>query len=189
MASMSEIRKGVVIKHQGDLFLVTSFRFTNPGKGSPFTTAKLKSITREKTVEMTYKAVDNIDIVEVQNQKLQYLYKTGNVYSFMDNSTYEIHELNESVLGDDVKYLKEGMEVHGIIYEESIVAINLPPKIQYKVVDAPPAVKGDTASSGRLMKDVTLENGLIVRAPIFIRPDDILLISTDDASYCERINE
>ena len=187
--SISEVKKGCVIKHQGDLFLVTDSRFTNPGKGSPFVTAKMKSITKGKSIEMTYKPVDDIEIVEVQNQRLQYLYKNGGFYSFMNNDNYETYELEEEIVGDAGKYLKDGMEVYGVMYEDRVIAISIAPKMQYKVVDAPPAVKGDTASSGRLLKEVTLENGLIVKAPIFIKTGETILINTDTGEYCERINE
>jgi len=189
MAIITEVKKGCVIKHQNDLYLVTDARFTNPGKGSPFVTAKMKSITSGKGTEMTYKAVDEINIVEVQKQKLQYLYKNGDFYSFMDNETYETHELEAEIVGEDGKYLKDGMEVYGSIFEGRVVAITIPPKVQYKVTEAAPAVKGNTASSGRLMKDVTLENGLVARVPIFIKEGETILINTDTGEYCERINE
>ncbi len=188
MASISDVKKGCFIKHQNDLFLITESRFTNPGKGSPFVTAKMKSITKGKSIEMTYKPVDDVEIVSVQNQKLQYLYKGDAFYSFMNSDTYETYELESDILGDDGKYLKEGMEVYGSMYQDRVVAITLPPKVQYKVVDAPPAVKGDTASSGRLLKEVTLENGLVVKAPIFIKPGETIMINTENGDYCERVN-
>lgn len=189
MATITEVKKGCVIKHQNDLYLVTDARFTNPGKGSPFVTAKMKSITSGKGTEMTYKAVDDIAIVEVQKQKLQYLYQSGDFYSFMDNDTFETHELEKDIVGDDAKYLKDGMEVYGSVYENRVVAITIPPKVQYKVLEAAPAVKGNTASSGRLMKEVVVENGLVVRAPIFIKEGETILVNTDTGEYCERINE
>jgi len=172
-SSISDVRKGCVIKHQGDLYV----------------TVKMKSITRGKTTEMTYKPVDDIEIVEVQSQKLQYLYKNAGFYSFMNNDNYENYDLEEEIIGDSSKYLKDGMEVYGSMFEDRVVAINIPPKVQYKVTDAPPAVKGDTASSGRLLKEVTLENGLVVKAPIFIKEGETILINTDTGEYCERIND
>lgn len=189
MSSTSDLRKGGVIKHQNDLWVISGTDFVNPGKGAAFTRTKMKSLTSGKTIEVTYKSGESIDIVEVQNQKMQYLYKNKDMYSFMDQDTYETHDVSADILGDDAKYLKEEMIVRAVMYEGRVVAIELPAKIQYKVTDAPPAVKGDTASGSRLMKDVTLENGLMVRAPIFIKNGDVLLISTATGEYCERINE
>jgi elongation factor P len=189
MASTSEIRKGVVIKHQNNLYLVTKAEFVNPGKGSAFTRTRMKSLTTNKTVEITYKSSESVDIVEVQNKKMQFLYKSGDKYAFMEQDTYEIYELSADVLGDDAQYLKEGLDVFGVLYNNAVVAVALPPKVQYKVKEAPPAVKGDTATSGRMMKDIILENGLKVKAPIFIKDGETVLINTEDGSYCERINQ
>ena len=189
MSSTSDISKGVVIRHQNDLWLVTFAKFVSPGKGSAFTRVRMKSITSGKSLEVTYKSSETVDIVDVQYQRLQYLYHTGNFYSFMNNDTFENYELSAEDLGDDAKFLKEGMEVKGVLFEDRVVAVTLPAKIQYKVVEAPPAVKGDTASSGRLMKDIKLENGLVIKAPIFIRENDTILVNTEDGEYCERINE
>ncbi|MBU1132086.1 elongation factor P [Patescibacteria group bacterium] len=188
MASTSDLKKGAVIKHQNDLYVVKGMEFVNPGKGSAFARTKMKSITSGKTVEVTYKSGENIDIVEVSRQKVQYLYKSGAMYSFMNQETYEMFDLSEEDLGDDAKYLKEGIDVDAIIYNGSVVAIELPRKIQYKVIEAPPAVKGDTAS-GKVMKEVTLENGLKIRAPMFIKENDTLLVNTTNGEYCERVNE
>ena len=189
MASTSELRKGVVVKHQNGLFLVTKTEFVNPGKGSAFTRVKMKGLTSAKSVEITYKSSESVDIVDVQNKKMQFLYKSGDKYSFMEQDTYETYELSKDVLGDDAQFLKEGLEVYAVIYNNNVVAMQLPPKVQYKVSEAPPAVKGDTATSGRMMKDIILENGLKIRAPIFIKPGEIVLVNTEDGSYCERINQ
>ena len=189
MATTSDLRKGAIIRHQNDLYIVTGTEFVNPGKGAAFTRTKMKSITTGKSIENTYKSGESVDIVEVQNQRMQYLYKNNNLYSFMDQDTYETHDVSEDVLGDSAKYLKEEMIVRAMLFEDRVVAIELPAKVQYKVKDAPPAVKGDTASGSRLMKDITLENGLVVRAPIFIKEGETILVNTETGEYCERINE
>lgn len=189
MASTSEIKKGVVIKHQNNLYIVTKAEFVNPGKGSAFTRTKMKSLTTGKTIEVTYKSGESVDIVEVQNKKMQFLYQSGDKYVFMEQDTYETIELHKDILGDDAKFLKEGLEVYAVLYNDNVVAVQLPPKVQYKVKEAPPAVKGDTATSGRLMKDIVLENDLKIRAPIFIKEGETVLVNTEDGTYCERINQ
>jgi len=189
MADTSDVRKGVVIRFKDDLWVVTEANFVNPGKGSAFVRVKMKSVTMGKNVEQTYKSGEAVDVVDVENKKIQFLYKQMDKFAFMDQESYETYELSADLVGDDGKYLLDGMMVHAVMFNGNVVAINLPPKIKYTVTDAPPAVKGDTASSGRLMKDVTVANGLLVRAPIFIKPGDTILVSTDTGEYCERVNE
>ncbi|MFA6537286.1 MAG: elongation factor P [Patescibacteria group bacterium] len=189
MLDTTYVRKGVVIRHNGDFFVVTEAKFVSPGKGSAFVRVKMRSLTIGKNIEQTYKSGEAVDVVEVENRRIQFLYKNGHKYSFMDNESYETIELGEDIVGDSGKYLLEGMEVRSVVFNEIVVSIEIPVKVKYKVTEAPPAVKGDTTSSGRLMKDIVLENGLTVRAPIFIRPGDVILINTDDGEYCERVNE
>jgi len=189
MAGTSDLHKGVVIQFKNDFFIVTEAFFVSPGKGSAFTRVKMKSLTNGKNVEQTYKSNETVDIVEVQNQRFQYLYKSGDKYAFMNQTTYETIEIGADILGDSAKFLLESMEVRAVLFQENVVAVELPVKMKYKVTDAPPAVKGDTASSGRLMKDLTLENGLVVRGPIFIKPGEMVLINTETGEYCERVND
>jgi len=168
MGDTTDIKKGAVIRHNNQLYVINTFQFVNPGKGQAFFKCKLKSIGGDKGMELTYKSGETIDSVEVQSQNVQFLYKTGSVYSFMNQDTYETIEVSEDVIAEDGKYLKEGLDVVASMHDGQIVAINLPKKINYKVVTAPPAVKGDS-SSGNVTKEIILDNGLIVYAPIFIK--------------------
>ncbi len=188
MGDTTNIKKGAVIKHQGDLYVVSDFKFVNPGKGAAFTRTKMKSITTGKSVEITYKSGESVETVQVQRQTLQFLFKSGDLFSFMNNETYETIEVNADVVGDDAKYLKEGLEVIGMIYNDAVVAVQVPIKIKYIVKSAPPAVKGDTAS-GNVTKEVELDNGLIAYVPIFIKEGEEILINTEDNSYGGRISE
>lgn len=187
MASTSDLKRGAVLRHQNDMWVIGDTKFVNPGKGAAFTRAKLKSLTTGKTVEVTYKSGESVDIIEVEHKTIQFLYHSGAFYTFMNQETYENYDVDADTLGEDAKYLKDGLDVHAVMFEDRIVAVQLPPKVQYKVADAPPAVKGDTAT-GRVLKDVTLENGLVVRAPMFINPGETILVSTETGEYCERIN-
>ncbi len=188
MAETSEIKKGAVIRHQNDLYVVVDFNFVNPGKGSAFTKTKMKSISTGKNIEITYKSGENVDIVQVKRQTMQYLYENGGVYSFMNKETFETVEANQDIVGDDGKYLKEGLDIIAILHEGNLVAIQLPKKIQYSVTQAEPAVKGDTAS-GNVTKAVTLHNGLEVQVPIFIKEGEEILINTDKGDYGGRVSE
>ena len=185
MASTSEIRKGVVIKNQNDLFVVVEFQHINPGKGAAFVRTRMKSLATGKVVENTYKTSESVDIVQVQFQNMQYLYPTDGRFAFMNINDYEQIEMDGDLIGDDAKYLKEGIECIIGVYEGKPVSIQLPKKIVYKVVEAPPAVKGDSAS-GNVTKEIALENGLRIQAPIFIKEGENILVNTETGLYCER---
>lgn len=188
MGDTTDIKKGAVIRRNGDLFVVTNFQFTNPGKGQAFTKTKMKSISTGKSMEVTYKSGETVDTVQVERQNMQYLYENGNTYSFMNKETYETVDVDSDVVGNDKKYLKEGLEIIAVLHEGGVVAIQLPVKIQYRVVDSPPAVKGDTAS-GNVTKEIGLDNGLKIHAPIFIKENEEILVNTETGDYGGRVNE
>ena len=187
MASTNEIKKGVVIRHQNDLYAVVEFQFVNPGKGAAFVRTKMKNLSNGKVIENTYKTSEKIDIARVDFQTMQYLYKSGDMFSFMNMNSYEQVEMEADLVGNDGKFLKEGLDVIVGLYEENPVSIQLPKKIKYKVVEAPPAVKGDSAS-GNVTKDIVLDNGLGIKAPIFIKEGDVVLVNTETGDYSERSN-
>ncbi len=185
MASTSEIRKGVVIKNQNDLFVVVDFQHINPGKGAAFVRTRMKSLGTGKVIETTYKTSETVDVVQVQFQNMQYLYKTEGRYAFMDNKSFEQVEMDADLIGSEAKYLKEGVECVVGMYQDNPVSILLPKKIKYTVVEAPPAVRGDSAG-GNVTKEIVLDNGLTVQAPIFIKEGEEILVNTETGLYCER---
>lgn len=185
MLSTSDIRKGAVIHHNNDLYAVVEFQHVNPGKGAAFTRTRMKHLGSGKVIEITYKSGEAVDIVSVEFQTMQYLYKSGENFAFMNKSTYEQFEMNGDLIGDEAKYLKEGIDVVIGVYEGIPVSIQLPKKIQYKVVEAPPAVKGDSAG-GNVTKEVVLDNGLSVQVPIFIKEGEEILVNTETGLYSAR---
>lgn len=188
MGDTTDIRKGAIIRHNNELYVISDFSFTNPGKGQAFFKTKLKNINSGKGMEMTFKSGETVDSVSVNRQDIQYLYKSGENYSFMNQDTFETVDVSGDIIGDDTKYLKEGLEVIAMMHEGNIVAIQLPKKIQYKVVDSPPAVKGDTAS-GNVTKEIGLDNGLKLHAPIFIKEGEEILVNTETGDYSCRAGE
>lgn len=188
MADISSIRKGTVIRHQNNLYVVTAFQFVNPGKGSAFTKTKMKSISSGKTMEITYKSGESVDLVDVYRQTMQFLYRQGDVVSFMNKDSYETVEVSTDIVGDDVKYLKDGIDVIASMHDGLVVAVELPKKIQYTVAEAPPAVKGDSAS-GNVTKEIVLDNGLKIKSPIFIKEGEQILVNTETGEYAGRVNE
>ena len=185
MSSTSDVRKGVVIRQGNDLFVVVEFQHVNPGKGAAFVRTRMKSLSNGKVVEVTYKTSESVDIVQVDWRTMQYLYKTGENYAFMNMESYEQVKMNGDMIGEEAKYLKEGIDVVVGLYEGRPVSIELPKKIKYKVVDAPPAVRGDSAS-GNVTKEITLDNGLKIYAPIFIKEGEEILVNTETGEYSAR---
>ena len=188
MGDTTDIRKGAVIRHNNDLFVVSGAQFVNPGKGSAFTKTKMKSISSGKSIEITYKSGESVDTVQVDHVNMQYLYTNGDFYSFMNQSTYETVDVNKEVLGEDAAYFKEGLEVMAVMFEGRVVAIELPKKVTYKVAEAPPAVRGDSAG-GNVTKEIVLDNGLKVFAPIFIKEGEEIIVNTETGEYGGRASE
>ncbi len=188
MGDTTDIHKGAIIRHNNDLYVVTFAQFVNPGKGSAFVKTKLKSISSAKGTEITYKSGETVDVVRVDYVTMQYLYKNANNYSFMNQESFETIDVSADLLGDDVKYLKEGLEVMMATHEGMVVAMQLPKKIKYTVKDAPPAVRGDSAS-GNVTKEAIMDNGLSVAVPIFIKEGEDLLVNTETGEYGGRVTE
>ncbi|HBU28146.1 TPA: elongation factor P [Candidatus Uhrbacteria bacterium] len=186
MANVSEMSKGSVIKWKDDLWVINEFQHVSPGKGSAFTRIKLKNISTGKTVENTFKATEQLEFADVQRKTMQYLYGDKDGATFMDMVSYEQVVIGNDILGEERKYLLEGLQVSVSMYNDQAIAIALPKKVEYVVEQTQPAVKGDTAS-GNVQKDAVMTNGLLVRVPIFIKEGDKLLINTDTCEYSERV--
>ncbi|KKU07490.1 MAG: Elongation factor P [Candidatus Magasanikbacteria bacterium GW2011_GWA2_45_39] len=185
MASINDVSKDVVMRLNGELYLVTDFQHVNPGKGAAFVRTRLKQLKTDKTMEQTFKSNETIDLVQVERRKMQYLYDDGTMYAFMDNSSYEQIEINSSMLEGKKKFLKDGIEVMVVFFENAPVTMELPRKITYKVTQSEPGVKGDTAG-GNVTKPVTLENGLEIRVPLFIKEGENIIVNTETGQYVER---
>ena len=188
MASPNDIKKGTVINRDGELMVVVDFQRVSPGKGSSFVRTRMKNITSGKVKEENFKSAENLTFEDVQYKRMQYLYTDGNLYTFMDTQTYEQISMSAADIGDDVKYLKEGLEVKVVVLGEKALTIELPQKIQYTVTYTEPAVKGDTAS-GNVLKDAEMDNGLKARVPVFINQGDEILVNTVSGEYAERISK
>jgi len=186
MSSPNDIRKGTVINLDGDLWVVVGFQRVSPGKGSSFVRTRIKSLSSGKVVEQNFKSAENLTYEDVGFKKMQYIFGDDNTLTFMDGNTYEQVMLGRDVVGDDYKYLKEGLDVTIIMHGDKAIAMELPLKIQYTVAQTDPAVKGDTAS-GNVLKDATADNGLALRVPIFIKEGDEVLISSETGDYVERV--
>jgi len=186
MASPSDIKKGIVLKDDQGLWIVVDFQHVNPGKGAAFVRTRIKNLQTGKVLETTYKMSESVTIVEVEHKTMQYLYHDATGYTFMDQGTYEQVTMSDEDVGDQGRYLREGMDVHISTYEDRPIAMELPRKMTFKVVESMDAAAGNTVSGGNMTKEVTLEGGIKVQAPLFIKQGEDVIINTDTGEYVER---
>ncbi len=184
MFNVNDIKNGMTIKYEGVIYQVVEFQHVKPGKGSAFVKTKLKNLKAGTTQEITFNAGIKMEKADVRKNQLSYLYAAGDNYVFMDNNTYDQIELPSSLLKDEEKFLKEGMNVESMNIEGEVIGITLPEKVSYKVISAPDAVKGNTTSTAQ--KDITIETGYTLKAPLFIKEGDDVVITTRDGKYFGR---
>ena len=188
MASTSDIRNGLCIKFNNDIYKIVEFLHVKPGKGPAFVRTKMKSVTSGKTLDNTFSAGHKIDVVRVETHTFQYLYNEGNDYHFMNNETFEQITLEKNIL-DAPELLKEGTNVMVQINTEteSPLSVDMPASIVLEVTYTEPGVKGNTATNAT--KPATVETGAQVNVPLFINEGDKIKIDTASGSYIERIKE
>ncbi len=184
MINVNDIKNGLTVKIDNNIYTVVEFQHVKPGKGSAFVRTKLKNLRTGATTEITFNAGVKIETARVEKQNMQFLYNQGNTYYFMNMQTYDQIELDKSSLGDDVKFLKENLEVIISFYEGEVMGVILPDKIEYLVTKSDPGVKGNTTSTA--MKDAELETGMVVKVPMFIAEGERILVSTIDGKYVSR---
>ncbi len=186
MASTSEIKKGVVIRDPQGLWVVNEFQHINPGKGAAFVRTRIKNLQSGKTLETTFKTSETIELVEVEHRKMQYLYHDATGHTFMDQGTYEQATMSDQDVGADGKYLRDGMELNVTTYEGQPIALELPRKMVFKVTESMDATGGNTVSGGNMTKEVTVEGGIKVHVPLFIKQGENIIVNTENGEYVER---
>lgn len=182
--NISDVNIGTIFVRNGDPYKVLYKEHSKTGRGGAVLRTKLRNLRTGAVQEETFKAGDKFEEANISNQKAQYLYKEGDVFHFMDNVTYEQFAVDANIAGDKGKYLVEGMEADLVVFNGKPLDIVIPIKMIFKVVQAPPSIKGNTADGGS--KVVVLENGLNVSAPLFIKEGDSIKVNTDTGEYVER---
>lgn len=182
--NINDIKNGMTIIIDGKLCLIEEFQHVKPGKGSAFMKMKLRNLRTGALVEDTYNTNIKIERARVDRLPMQYLYSIGDNYVFMNNETYEQLEIPAEKLKEQIKFLKEGLDITITMYEGEILGINLPEKIEYEVVETSEAVKGNTTNNAQ--KDAKIETGYVVKVPLFINQGEKILVSTADGKYAGR---
>lgn len=184
MASTTSITNGIAINFKHSAWLVIEAQFVNPGKGSAFTRTKLKNLKTGQVIENTFRSGESVELVDVLRNKCQYLYSDGSDFHFMDNETYEQFSLSEESIGDAKKFLIEDTECYAMYLDGTPVSVQLPEKMDFKVISTPPGVKGDTATGGS--KEATIETGTVIKVPLFIKEGEMIKVNTSSGDYVSK---
>ncbi len=181
------LSKGMYILYKEQPHYVLKTQFVSPGKGSAFTKVKLRDMRSGSNLEFNFKSHDSIEELEVETKEMQYLYHDADEVVFMDPRSYEQLNVPRKILDEQVLMLTTEIKVYLNVLDEKVIGVILPPKVKMAVAEAQDAVAGDRQNAGK--KPVTMETGLIVQAPLFIKTGDVLLIDTETSEYVSRVNE
>jgi len=184
MISMTDLKPGRKIELEGEIFIVTHYAHTNPGKGQAFVKAKIKNMKTGQVLERTFKKGDAIKTPDFQEKEMQYLYKDDSGFHFMDNENYEQTFLTEEQMGDNWKYIQESVVVKMLFHNDAMIGINLPPHMVLEITQTEPGLKGDT--TGTASKPATIETGAVIQVPLFITTGEKIKIDTRTGDYIER---
>ncbi len=185
MISATDLRKGVTFELDGELYRVLDYQHSYIGRGSANVRTRLRNLHTGTTIDRTFSASDKFDDVRLELREVQFLYRDGALYYFMDTETYEQPALSADVLGEMTDYLKEGLALSLSMHEGQPVEIELPVTVDLDVTQTEPAVKGDTATGAT--KRATLETGLVVQVPLFIEQGDTIRVDTRTGEYVTRV--
>lgn len=169
----------------GEPFYIVEFQHVKPGKGGAFVRTKLKSYLTGNVLDRTFRSGERFEEPDLEERDMQFLYASGDSYTFMDTETYEQFTYERKHLGENVDLLKENMEVKILIYDHKPIAVELPIFIELKVVDADPGVRGDTASGGS--KPAVVETGATIKVPLYLEVGETIKIDTRTRAYVERV--
>jgi elongation factor P len=179
------IRKGNLVRIDGKIYRVLNMDHVTPGKGRAHVQTKLRNIQFGTQTEMRFRSDEDVERIALENKKMQFLYNDQQGYHFMDTTTYEQVAVTEEALGEARSFLVPDAVIELQWFEGNPISVDLPPVVELKVVETPPAVKDATASAQR--KPATLETGLVVQVPAFIETGEVIRVSTVDSSYAERV--
>lgn len=181
---VTDLKKGTIFQLDGTPYRVVEYSQKVVGRGGSIVNVKIKSLTDGKVLDKTFKGNDSIEPADVSNSNAQYLYNDGATFYFMDQDTFEQNEIPADIIGDGAGYLKEGDAVQTQSFNGQIINVELPKNVYLEVTYAEDAVKGDTSSS--ITKDATLETGVTVKVPAFIKTGDVISVDTSTGAYRER---
>ena len=182
--SSNDIKNGITIKVDEGLFTVIDFQHVKPGKGGAFVRTKLRNARSGAVIERTYRSDERLEQAMIDKRDMQYLYRDGDDYIFMDQSTFDQVPVSSKTLGDAANFLKETGKALLMLHDEEIIGIELPASVELEIAETEPGIQGDRVSGAR--KSATLETGLVVQVPLFIGPGEMVKIDTRTGDYITR---
>jgi len=182
--STNDLKNGMALNLPEGLVTVVEFQHVKPGKGGAFVRTKLKNFRSGAVVEKTFRADEKVPLAMIDKREMQYLYREGNSYVFMDTETYDQIHVDAGDLGGSVRYLKEGDSAVLPMYRGEIVGVELPAAVELTVAETEPGIQGDRVSGAR--KSATLETGLVVQVPLFVEPGERVKVDTRTGEYLAR---
>ena len=187
MIDVNQLRKGTTFMQNNNLLRVLEYRHHKPGRGKATIRVTVRDLRSGATYEMTFNSGERVEDIRVEALKVEYLYADEDFVTFMDTQTYEQPQLNRAIFGDDLKFIKDSMEIKLLSYEGEIIDYELPKTMEYAVVEVEHAVAGDTANSPT--KKIMLESGFEVSAPMFINVGDVVKVNLEDQAYVTRVSK
>jgi elongation factor P len=184
MISTGELRRGMAIELDGELWSVLEYTHLKLGRGSAQVRMKMRNVKTGTTVERTFQAGEKFRRAHLDRKTVQYLYREDGLYHFMDTQTFEQTAMNRDQLGDVANYLKDGQTLELLTYQDQPLGADLPPSVELEVVTTDPGLRGDTATAGT--KPATLETGLVIQVPLFVNEGDRVRVDTRTGQYLER---
>lgn len=183
--SITDLKKGTLFQWEGEPFRVVDYNQKVMGRGGSIVNVRIKSLIDGKVLEKTFKGNEQLDTADVTNQTVQYLYNDGTVFYFMNEETFEQFEVSSDLVGDGAGYIKEGDRVQLQFFDGRPINVELPKNVPLEVTYTENAVKGDTSSA--ITKDATLETGITIKVPAFIKQGDVISVDTATGAYRERV--
>jgi elongation factor P len=184
MYTTSDFKRGLRIEYEGAPYSIVEFEHHKPGKGASIVRTKLKNLVTGQTISPTFRAGDKVGTPDVEDKDGQFLFSAGDTFTFMDPANYEQYEIQKDMLGDQTRFLVDGMNVSILFYQGKAVSVDLPNHVVLQVVECEPAVKGDTANNAT--KKAKLNTGHEVMVPLFTKEGDMVKVDTRTGDYIER---
>jgi elongation factor P len=182
----TDIRKGLKIQIDGVPFHIVEHQFVKPGKGQSFTRCRIRNLTNGNVVERTWKSGESVELADVETRKMTYSWQETDTYVFMETATGEQIHVEKNKLGDEARFLAEGLDCDVTLYNGNAIAVDLPPNVVMQIMSSEPGVKGDTASGAT--KPATLSSGAVINVPLFIKEGEWVKVDTSSGQYLERVN-
>jgi elongation factor P len=186
MATTNDLKNGMTLNLDGQLWNVIEFQHVKPGKGGAFVRTKMRSVMSGKVVEKTFNAGVKVEVASVEKRDMQYLYRDGEDFMFMDSTNYDQIRISKQTVGDAVDYLLENADVIVAMYEGNPLFIELPASVELTITYTEPGLQGDRSSGGT--KPATVETGITIQVPLFIKQDEKVLVDTRTGAYLGRAN-